>query len=157
MVRKLTLYLLLVSVAARVNNISTPECHRYDTWSSKTNSCVTRHVYLGHLVIVNACVFMFNIATKCQRSTWYTWFFVYNILINIGIGSVAFSYQGKPISDQTFYTMVGLLGVGTVALVVKYILIIKGRCRRIIRQSNPERKRIVGNPTQVSNDRRVIV
>ena len=146
MIRNITLYLLVVSVIAQVNVTSTTDCGRYDTWSTETESCVTRHTYLRYLIIANASVFLFNLATKCQRSTWYTWFFVYNILINIGIGSVTFSYQGKPISDQSFYIMVGLLGVGTAALVVNYLLIIREGCRWITQKSEPFQIVTVGNP-----------
>ena len=103
--------------------IKAPRCERYYTWSTTEDKCVIRHKYLKYLSAVVWSTFLLNFTMKCYSDNWYTYFFIYNIIVCIGVGAASTRIGGELISDRSFYTMVGFLSIGTTALGVNLMTI----------------------------------
>jgi hypothetical protein len=109
------LSLVLASVYANEQH-----CDRYYTWS--TGKCVIRHQYIRYLLTISLATWLLNFGTKCQKDNWYTRFFFYNVIVPIGVSAYIIRIGGGPISDDTFYTMVGFQFIGTMVLVANLFI-----------------------------------
>lgn len=122
----ITLSLALTSAYANEQH-----CDRYYTMSNGT--CVIRHHYIRYLLTISLATWLLNFGTKCQENNWYTRFFFYNVIVPIGVSGYIIRIGGGPISDDTFYTMVGFQLIGTMALVVNLFI----TCIRYFTQTTP--------------------
>lgn len=104
--------------------LKAPDCPRYYTWSTTQDQCVIRHQYIKYLAAVVWPTFILNFGMKCYSDNWYALFFVYNIIVCIGVGAHATKMQGELISDGSFYTMVGFLAIGTGAFCVNLLCLL---------------------------------
>ena len=105
-------------------------CDRYYTWSNTNNKCMLRHKYLKYLTTVLWSTLIANFAMRCYSDNWYAYFFIYNIIMCIGVGTATIRLGGGWISDKSFYTMTGFLSVGTLALCVNLAVILRDRVSR---------------------------
>jgi hypothetical protein len=107
---------------------------------------VIRHQYIKYLTAVVWPTFILNFGMKCYSDNWYALFFVYNIFVCVGVGAHATKMQGELISDGSFYTMVGFLSIGTLALSVNLMGIIYSNtsCVKCVR-TPPHKGKVVSS------------
>lgn len=104
-----------------------------------TQQKIVRHPYGDLLAPISLLTFFLNLHTKCQAKCWYTYFFFYNFFASFGIALECTRPSEEPISDTSFYTMVGFQSVGTLALAINLVWItVRTLCNRFRRTPKPE-------------------